>query len=194
MTSFFFQTWLHHITSNSSRSKHNILMYMVDKKWCNIWQKDILLLFIVYYFQGDPLDVVLVHTSKGGRPLKFKKGICWVMETLAMEISPRMDGCFLIGLDLNLFIQSPTLLTLIVSLSSSAGGWNNVIMNYCVQNSGRDFPLSKKLKIPITTMYIDHKPAELVVMVLHDLKPCLKQCWSMCYKNKSWVIGTSNMA
>lgn len=32
MTSFFFQTWLHHITSNSSRSKHNILMYMVDKK------------------------------------------------------------------------------------------------------------------------------------------------------------------
>ena len=43
-------------TSDSSKSKRNILVYIVDQKWCNIWQKNILLLF-TGYFQGDSVDM-----------------------------------------------------------------------------------------------------------------------------------------
>jgi hypothetical protein len=39
-----------------------------------------------------------------------------------MEIFTGMDGCFVIGLELNLLIQSPTLLTLFESFISSSTG------------------------------------------------------------------------
>jgi len=129
------------VTSNLSRSKRNILArndVIFDKKKC----------FTPIYrlFSGR-------LTGRGSGP-HFKKRPtnqiwkrpCRLMEIIAMKISLKMDGCFLIGLELNLFIQSFILLMLFVSFSTSAGDWNYVIMNSWVQNScrGRNkIPLSK---------------------------------------------------
>jgi hypothetical protein len=67
-----------------------------------VFDKKYLLLF-TGYFQGDILDAVLVHTSKGGGPTKFEKamqsdGNC-SNEGFAMN-----GSSFQIGLELNLLI------------------------------------------------------------------------------------------
>jgi hypothetical protein len=136
----FFQTWLQQV---DSKLGHQIRVG-ASIIFCSIWLTKNDVIFDKKCF--TPIYRLLLGRLTGcGSGPHFKrrptnqiwKGRAEWWRLYEWKFSPRMDGCCLTGLELNLFIQSPILLKFFMSFSTSVCGWNVVIMNGWVQNSCR---------------------------------------------------------